>query len=126
VTHSPLGRILIVDDDEDIVRIISMLLSSRGYVCSRAHTGAQGLIEFQFGDVDLIITDMNMPAGDGIALISRIRSNSNVPIVIITAFGKEYAAYTKTLEDITLLRKPFDAQSLLDVIEIELAGREAA
>lgn len=126
MTHTPRGRILIVDDDEDIVQIISTFLTSRGYACTTAYTGAQGLIEFQFGKIDLILTDMNMPAGDGIALINRIRRGGDIPIIILTAFSKEYSAYTKTLEDISVLRKPFEPQALLDLIEVELSGRQAA
>lgn len=118
--------ILIVDDDEDITRVITRFLSSRGHACVTAHTGAQGAVEFDPQRTSLIITDLNMPAGDGIALISRIRRQSDVPIIVVTAFNREYSAQLRTQSNITVLRKPFDAYALLDLVELELGLRGAA
>lgn len=120
-------RVLIVDDDQDIVRILSTLLRGHGYDCVTAGTGAQGAIEFDLsGDVDLVITDLNMPTGDGISLVERVRRRARTPIVIITAFSREYAARAGALEHVTILRKPFDAAALLDLIEARLASAHPA
>lgn len=118
--------ILVVDDDEDITRMITRFLGTRGHTCVTAHTGAQGAVEFDPECTSLIITDLNMPAGDGIALISRIRRQSNVPIIVVTAFNREYSAQLRTQKGITVLRKPFDSYALLDLVELELGLREAA
>jgi len=125
-TPSKSKRILIVDDDEDIVRMVTTLLSSRGHECTTAQTGAQGAIAFELIDVHLVITDLNMPAGDGIALVQRIRRTSQVPIIIITAFNKEYANRIRSLRHVTVLRKPFDCEALLELIDTDLMLQDAA
>lgn len=119
-------RILIVDDDEDIVQMVSTLLTSHGYTCTTAGTGAQGAVAFDMSDADLVVTDLNMPAGDGIALVERIRRKCAVPIIIITAFNKEYAARLHRLRNVTVLRKPFDSRALLDLVQAELILHRAA
>lgn len=113
-------NILIIDNDEDVVRGIARRLESQDFRCQTASTGAQGLTEFSFGDVDLIITDLNMPTLDGIGLVEKIRQSSDVPIIIITGFRKEYAARLNNLPDITILRKPFDSQQLIDLVTTEI------
>ena len=114
-------NILIVDDDEDIVRILSIFLESRGYACQSGVSGAQGAIEFDLSDFALVITDLNMPCGDGISLIERIRRTSEVPVIIVTAFRKEYADKVRYLRGVTVLSKPIDTEALLDLIMVELA-----
>lgn len=118
--------LLVVDDDEDITRMITRFLSSRGHNCVTAHTGAQGAVEFNAEDTALIITDLNMPAGDGIALITRIRRESAVPIIVVTAFNREYSTQLHSFPGVTVLRKPFDAYALLDLVELELGMRNVA
>lgn len=115
--------ILVVDDDEDITRMITRFLSSRGHTCVTAHTGAQGAVEFNAEETSLIITDLNMPAGDGIALITRIRRESAVPIIVVTAFNREYSTQLRSFPGVSVLRKPFDAYALLDLVELELGLR---
>ncbi len=114
-------NILIIDNDEDVVRGITRRLESAGYVCQTATTGAQGLSEFSLGEIDLIITDLNMPTLDGIGLVEKIRQFSDVPVIIITGFRQEYAAKLNRLGDVTILRKPFDSQQLIDLVTAELA-----
>ncbi len=118
-------NVLIVDDDEDIVRMISVLLENEGHCCTIGHTGAQGAVEFSVGDTDLVITDLNMPAGDGIALIERIRRTSDVPIIVVTAFDKEYANRVRAYRGVTVLRKPFDSEALIELVDADLTLREA-
>lgn len=117
----PVPNILIVDNDEDVVRGLSRRLESLGYRCQTARTGAQGLAEFSLGDIDLVITDLNMPVLDGVALVGKIRQSSDVPIIIITGFREEFTQHLKSLQDIVILRKPFDSQQLVDLVTTELA-----
>ena len=121
MSADPQPNILVIDNDEDVVRGITKRLESLGFRCQNAHTGAQGLTEFSYGDIDLIITDLNMPALDGVTLVEKIRESSDVSIIIITGFRKEYAAQLRGLEDVTILRKPFDSQQLIDLVTTELA-----
>ncbi len=114
-------NILIVDDDDDVVRMISIFLGSRGYCCSTAKTGAQGERKFLLNDVDMVITDLHMPVGDGAALIERIRNTKDVPIVIITGFSEQYARRVEHIRDVTMLQKPFDPHELRSIVERKLA-----
>lgn len=119
-------NLLIVDDDEDIVRMLCTYLDSHGFNCQVAHSGAQGVLEFALGEVDLVITDLNMPAGDGLALIDRIRRTSNVPIIVITAFMREYGHHHHQLQKVIKIQKPFSCDDLLDTIQLALSRVQAA
>ena len=119
----PQANILVIDNDEDVVRGITKRLESVGYHCQTAHTGAQGLSEFSLADIDLVITDLNMPSLDGIGLVEKIRQFSDVPVIIVTGFKQEYAAKLNRLSDVTIVRKPFDSQQLIDLVTAEIAMR---
>ena len=62
------------------------------------------------------------PFAEHLTLIEQIRRRSGVPIIIITAFNKEYADQVRGLNDVVILRKPFDSWDLLDLLETELAA----
>jgi len=113
-------HILIIDNDNDLVRGLARRLTANGYHCQTAASGGQGLSKFFFSDVDLIITDLNMPYLDGIALIDKIRQHSDVPIVIMTGFRKDYTHHLNNLKDITIIQKPFESQQLADLVAMEL------
>ena len=91
-----------------------------GYRCDTAGTGAQGIAAFRDQDINLVITDLNMPAGDGITLTRTLRETSDVPIIIVTGFHDEFRRDLRSLPNITLLRKPFDSNQLIDLIEADL------
>ena len=82
----PSPTILIIDNDGGMVAAISTRLESMGYRCVTAGTGGQGIAIFREQTIDLVITDLNMPAGDGITLTRTLRETSEVPIIIITGF----------------------------------------
>jgi DNA-binding response OmpR family regulator len=111
-------KILIIDNDEDIVRILSTVLAKQGYRCVAAGSGEEGLRQFS-PDVRLVITDLNMP-GDGIRLIKSIRKTSRVPIIVASAFHRQYADRLRGLGKLTWLTKPVEFDSLLSAVELEL------
>lgn len=116
------GAILIVDNDEGVVQALAIRLENAGYTCHTASSGAQALAVFQRGGIGLVITDMNMPQGDGITLIQSIRQRDRTPVVAVSGF---YNAYEKELAKhpgVTLFKKPFEASALLDLVELELAA----
>ncbi len=85
-----------------------------------ALTGAQGLSIFREREIALVITDLNMPAGDGITLAKSLRQTSDVPILIITGFHDNYRRELRSIRNVTLMEKPFDSNQLIDLVESEL------
>jgi two-component system, OmpR family, KDP operon response regulator KdpE len=115
-------RILIVDDDDETVHLLRLLLESRGYRCVTGRSGAQGLHQFSRENVGLIITDLKMALGDGITFIQRVRQTSEVPILIVTGFGKDYFVEAHLMEHVTVLTKPVDSAELLRHVRKNLGG----
>ena len=84
-----LGRLLIVEDDEQIADILREYLMNKGYEVNWASTGNEGLEDFKMKMYDLLIVDIMLPGMDGYSLCQSIRWVSDVPILIISARNKE-------------------------------------
>src|SRR5262249_3251240 len=85
-------RILVVDDDAWILRMVTTVLEKRGYEVLVAHYGEEGLSKAQASPPDLIITDVMMPRLDGWALVKHLRSKPDlafVPVIFLTALGSD-------------------------------------
>src|SRR3972149_5269931 len=82
-------RIMIVDDDPAILRLLSTNLKARNYEVVTATNGEESLEALQNEFIDLIILDLMMPKVDGVEVCSRIRQWSDVPIIILSARGDE-------------------------------------
>jgi CheY-like chemotaxis protein len=85
-------RVLIVDDDPWILRMVSTLLEKRGYTIATASDGEEGLMRADQIRPDLIITDVMMPKLDGWSLVRALRSRAElalVPVIFLTALGGE-------------------------------------
>ena len=83
------GRLLIVEDDEQIASILKEYLTNKGYEVNWASTGNEGLEDFKIGNYDLLIVDIMLPGLDGYSLCQSIRIISDVPILIVSARNKE-------------------------------------
>lgn len=83
------GRVLIIEDDEQIANILKEYLMNRGYQINWASTGNEGLEDFKVGNYDLLIVDIMLPGLDGYSLCQSIRLISDVPILIASARNKE-------------------------------------
>ena len=118
--------ILVIDDDSELTRAITTRLGSLGYCCVAASTGAQGLAQFQSSRIDLVVSDLNMPGGDGVALADAIRRVSDVPIIFITGFREDYKRRMRLIPNVTTLRKPFDSRVLTDLITAALRENPAS
>ena len=116
--HTP--TILLIDNDEGVLAAMRTRLESLGYACETATSGAQGISLFQAGGVDLVITDLNMPAGDGVALAQSIRAIAETPIIVVTGFHREYARDLRTIQNLSILQKPFRTDELVELVEAEL------
>ena len=119
-------RILLVDDDLTLLRLLMQLMEQSGLKadCVTAASGAIGWREFQRADFTLVITDLNMPGGDGRVLIDRIRTISRVPIIITTAMEEDTLRYLciDEIVNMAVLRKPFRAAAARDLICEGLCG----
>ena len=82
-------KVLVVDDEPELVSLIHEWLESEHYEPYSAKDGKEALQLFSQHRPSLIITDLLMPGIDGFQLISLIRSMSNIPIIVLTAFGSE-------------------------------------
>lgn len=124
--NQPVPRILVIDNDEGMVAALTARLEHAGYECATAGCGRQGLATFREGGVDLVISDLNMPAGDGVTLVRAIRETSDVPVVIVTGFQDEFRRQLRVIPNVTIVRKPFAADELLELVEADLVmtGRE--
>ena len=78
-------QILVVDDEEKIVELLQIYLEMQGYQVIGAHDGMQALATWQQNKIDMVLTDIMMPGMDGYSLAEQIRSESNVPILFLSA-----------------------------------------
>lgn len=83
------ARVLIIDDDEQLVEAVRLYLTRLGYKVTTAMDGREGLQTMYLDRPDLIVLDIMMPVMDGWETCERIREVSNVPIVMLTARGQE-------------------------------------
>lgn len=84
-----IDKIVICDDDKDIVRALQIYLSNRNYELLCAYTGREALDFVKKGDVSLVLLDIMMPEMDGITALRAIREKSNVPVILITAKSED-------------------------------------
>jgi len=82
--------ILIVEDDEQINDALKIYLLKKGYNTIQAHDGKEALDIFNSKPVDLILLDISLPEIDGIEVLKQVRAVSDVPIIMLTVFSKEY------------------------------------
>ena len=82
-------RILVVDDEPQLTRVLRTGLTSRGYDVRAASDGLAGFETFTDWHPDLVITDLAMPVMDGLELCRRLRAISQVPIIVLSAKGEE-------------------------------------
>lgn len=119
------ARVLVVDDDVALAEMIGIVLSSEGYEVSYCHDGAQAYDNFRQVDPDLILLDVMLPGIDGIEICTRIRSESNVPIVMLTARSDTtdvVAGLEAGADD--YVPKPFKPKELVARVKARLRGRE--
>ncbi|HLX81335.1 MAG TPA: sigma 54-interacting transcriptional regulator [Burkholderiales bacterium] len=111
-------RILLIDDDKDLLHLISMRLSAAGYAVTTAESGQAGLAAMVASPPELVITDLRMEGMDGLALFDAIhREAPALPVVILTAHGTIPEAVAATRRGVFgFLTKPFDPKVLLDTV----------
>jgi DNA-binding response OmpR family regulator len=117
-------RILLVDDDYEIVDSMKLVLESKGYEVLVARDGNQGLAMAERENPDLVILDMMMPKRSGFLVLERLRRTRPVPmrVIMITANeGSRHKAYAEMLGVDDYIRKPFAMDRLMDSVQRLLA-----
>ena len=113
------AKILIVDDDPSLLRLLSIRLSAAGYNVESAANAKIALGTLQHFIPQVVISDLRMEGMDGMALFEQIRvQHPNIPVVIMTAHGTIPDAINATKQGVfSFLTKPFESQELLDTVE---------
>jgi CheY-like chemotaxis protein len=113
-------RILVVDDDEKILRLIEALLIPHGYKVILAHNGQEALTAMANVIPDLVLMDIFMPKMDGYTALGEIKNDAKtrgVPVVMVTAVGQELnKKLAETMGAAGYITKPFKSAELLEVI----------
>src|SRR5690554_1078997 len=120
MTSTP--RILLVDDDTALLRLLEMRLQASGYDISCAESGEQALDQIRLHSFDLVLTDLRMDGMDGLTLFSCIQQEQpDLPVIIITAHGSIPEAVEATQKGVFgFLSKPIDKDHLLDTVRAAL------
>jgi len=117
----PRSRILIVEDEADIRRFVRLSLEAEGHEVHEADGVKRGLIEAGTRRPDLVVLDLGLPDGDGVDLIRDLRQWSAVPVIVLSARGKEsdkVSALDAGADD--YLVKPFGAGELMARVRAQL------
>jgi len=123
--------VLYIEDDSEMIDLVSLIIGRRGYDVVGAHGGREGLDLAQQNPPDLILLDLMMPDLDGWDVYKQLKANestSNVPVIIITAksqaIDRVLGLHIAKVDD--YISKPFRPQELLDSIEKILSGTPQA
>lgn len=119
------ARILIVEDDASLRRLLEMRLTIDGYVTRAAADGADALAMLDEWTPDVVVADVMMPRLSGLSLCRAIRDQprlASIPVILLTArnFDDEIEAVVK-LGGVTFMSKPFDAEALNTALRAALA-----
>ena len=113
-------RVLTVDDSRTILAMLHHTLSNAGFEVLQAEDGQQGLDVLKSPDVDVVITDINMPVMDGIEFIRNVRASGqyqSLPILILTTeTSQDKRDQGKAAGGTGWIVKPFDPEKLISVI----------
>lgn len=85
-THMPIN-LLVIDDDNAVTELLSLLLKSHGYEVTAVNSGPEGIAVLREKKIDLVVLDLMMPDMDGWEVCKSVRSFSNVPIIILSALN---------------------------------------
>lgn len=114
-------KILVADDDKDLVLALSIRLRAEGYDVVCAYDGEQAFRLAQEHKPDLIILDVRMPAGGGFSSIDKLKhslTTRNIPVIFLTAFDdEEMREEARSLGAAGYFRKPFDDEEFLGTIK---------
>src|SRR5690348_6973027 len=112
------AKVLLVDDDKDLLQLIAMRLTAAGYAVTAVASGEAALSSLAVARPEVVVTDLRMEGMDGMALFDAIhRDSPSLPVVILTAHGTIPEAVAATRRGVySFLTKPFEPKVLLDTV----------
>jgi type II secretory ATPase GspE/PulE/Tfp pilus assembly ATPase PilB-like protein/CheY-like chemotaxis protein len=128
--HGPRRKVLLVDDEDSLRKVLKDLLERDGYEVSEARDGVQALEQVDRVGPDIVVLDLNLPALDGYGVLSQLRSRpatAGIPVIVLTAKGdedNEVRVFELGADD--FLQKPFRARALSARLEAVLGRRRPA
>jgi len=123
----PASKVLLVDDEDSLRKVMKDLLERDGYIVTEARDGVQALDQVDRVGPDIIVLDLNLPGLDGYGVLSHLRSRpatANIPVIVLTAKGdedNEVRVFELGADD--FLTKPFRARALSARLEAVLGRR---
>jgi CheY-like chemotaxis protein len=117
-------KVLVVDDDPAIIEVVQQVLIEEGFDVHHAHDGREALFKINQGIPDVVLSDIGMPALDGVALTNILRESGNLtPVVLMSAVYSDV-----DLPGVRFVPKPFDVDHLVSVVKraAHLHGSESA
>lgn len=117
------NRVLLVDDDPDLLKLLSIRLTSAGYHVESTSSAEQALTNIALARPRVVITDLRMPGMDGMALFQHLHhKDPSLPVILLTAHGTIPDAVQATQSGVfAYLTKPYDPKALLQLIERAVA-----
>lgn len=116
-------KILIIDDDRDAVKMLSLILENAGYKVSSSYTGEEALSEIGQNGIDLVILDVIMPDMDGYTFLKTLRSDvdkKDLPVIVVT--GRPGMKEIFMIEGVSVvIDKPFEPKMLIAKIRESLS-----
>ncbi len=119
--HTPKAKILLVDDDEELVAIWKEMLEAKEFVVETAHSGEQGLIKSRSFCPDVTVSDFNMPNGNGAFLFESLVRENILPQRFVVCSGNpfDFPPRTHGHKPYAVLAKPISFSTLLSLASIE-------
>lgn len=116
-------KVIVIDDEPDIVTFLTLLLEDNGYATVSAKDGQEGIEKVRSEHPDLVLLDITMPEKSGVRFYREIRSDSelkSIPVVIVTGVAKEFKDFISTRRQVPppdgFISKPIEKQELLDIV----------
>lgn len=125
---SPSSCLLLVDDDQSLLRLMTIRLEKEGYAVLTASDGKQALKQLKAHDVDIVLSDLRMSGLDGLSLFEEIvAERKDLPVILMTAHGTIEDAIEATQRGVLgFLTKPVDHQQLRDLLDKGLSQKRHA
>jgi CheY-like chemotaxis protein/tetratricopeptide (TPR) repeat protein len=119
-------RILLAEDNEQLVRLLTTFLENQGHAVTTAKTGSEALQAIAAGGIDVLLLDLKLPETSGVEVLQRLRKSpqwASLPVIIMSGVyrGAQYAAAAQKLGVRHYLEKPFTRQAFLDAIRATVA-----